>query len=267
MIGFVVPIKPRRFSTNWEKDNRLLERTLGAILNQTDPNFKIFILYTDKPQINIHHSSINYILFDFPFLETKEILDFESKVKRWMPDPVYVSKMFDKGRKIMLGCKYAKEAGCNFIMSSDSDDLISNKLAAFVNKQATDSVGWVLKNGYMHLESLNVLIKKTDIFKVNGSTNIINAKYVPNPNFNSRYYYDFNFFEGHGYLPLRMQEMYHKKQDELPFIGVVYTIQSDNASHINKILSLKNIKTLAKIILHGKLMNKRIAKEFNLVKL
>jgi len=267
MIGFVVPIKPRRFSTNWQKDNLLLERTLGAILNQTNPEFKIFIPYTDKPEIKLFHSSIHWIPFEFPFVETKDIVDFETKVKRWMPNPVYVGKMFDKGRKIMLGCKYAKEAGCNYIMAIDSDDLISNKLAAFVNKQPADSVGWVLKNGYMHLESLNILIKKKDIFKVNGSTNIINANYVPNPDFNSRLYYDFNFFEGHGYLPLRMQEMYNKKQDDLPFIGVVYTIHSDNASHINKILSLKNIKTLAKIILHGKLMNKRIAKEFNLVKL
>ena len=266
MIGFVVPIKPRRFSSNWQKDNRLLERTLGAMLSQTNQDFKIFIPYTDKPEISFDHPAICWIPFDLPFVETKDIVDFETRIKRWMPDPVYVSKMFDKGRKIRLGCQYAKEAGCHFIMAVDSDDLISNKLAQFVNEAPKDSVGWVLRNGYMHLESLNILIKKKDIFKVNGSTNIINEKYVPNPNFESKYYYDFNFFEGHGYLPLRMKEMYNKQQEALPFVGVVYTIHSDNASHINKILSLKNIKTLAKIALHGKLMNKKIVKEFNLIK-
>lgn len=267
MIGFIVPIKPKRFSTNWQKETRLLERTLGAMLNQTDTGFKIFIPYTDKPEISFEHPAITWIPFEMPFVETKEIVDFESKVKRWMPDPVYVSKMFDKGRKIMLACKYAKEAGCNFMMPVDSDDLISNKLAAFVNNSPADSVGWVLRKGFMHLESLNILIKKKDIFKVNGSTNIINASYVPDPDFSSRYYYDFNFFEGHGYLPLRMQEMYNKQQSDLPFVGVVYVIHADNASHINKILSLKNFKTFAKIALHGKLLNKKIIREFNLVKI
>ena len=105
MIGFVVPIKPRRFSSNWDKDNRLLERTLGAILNQTNGGFKIFIPYTDKPEISFDHPAICWIPFDLPFVETKDIVDFETRVKRWMPDPVYVSKMFDKGRKIMLGCQ------------------------------------------------------------------------------------------------------------------------------------------------------------------
>lgn len=264
MIGFIVPIKPKRFSKNWERDNRLLERTIGSIHNQGDKRFKIYIVYTDKPVITFNSDAIEYIPFDMPFISTENIPDYEPKVKRWIPDADYAAKMFDKGRKITLGCYRAKSDGCRFIMAVDSDDLISNRIAALANNNETEHPGWVIKNGFIFLEKHQVLLRKKEMNALNGSTNIVNSQLVPLPDMNSRLYYDFNFFEGHGYLYRRLVEMYNVHLTNLPFPGVIYTVNENNASSINEILSFKNWKTYVKILLHRKKITREIREEFGL---
>ncbi len=263
MIAFIVPIKPKRFSKNWEKENRLLERTLGSIHHQTHSDFKIYIVYTDLPEISFTSNQITFIPFTLPFIGPDEIEDYESAVKRWMPDPDYAAKMFDKGRKITLACHQAKVDGCHYIMAVDSDDLISNCIARTVHNAGPDKPGWVIRKGYIYLESKRILLRKNNINAFNGSTNIVNASLVPLPDMNSRKFYDFNFFEGHGYLYKRMIEMYGITLPDLPYPGVIYSINENNASAVNELFSFKNWKTLAKIIIMGKRFRRSIRKEFN----
>jgi hypothetical protein len=262
MIGFIVPIKPMRFSKNWDKENRLLERTLGSIHNQTNRNFKIYIVYTDKPDIQFESEAIEYIHFDLPFVSTEFITDYESKVKQWMSDADYTAKMFDKGRKIMLACHKAKADECRYLMSVDSDDLISNRIAGIANAAESSEPGWVIRDGYICIEKWGILLRKKNINALNGSTNIVNSNLVPLPDMQSNIFYDFNFFEGHGYLYRRLIEMYDVKLKELPFEGVIYTINENNASAINEILSFRNWKTFAKIIWQGRRFTRTIKKEF-----
>ena len=267
MIGFIVPIKPKRFSKNWDKENRLLERTLGSIHNQTNPHFKIYIVYTDKPEIAFESDKIVYIHFKLPFVSTEFITDYETAVKRWMPDATYAAKMFDKGRKITLACHQAVADGCAYIMAVDSDDLISNRIAAVANTAAKDHPGWVIRNGYIYLENKKILLHKKNINALNGSTNIVKSSLVPLPDMSSLLYYDFNFFEGHGYLYRRIIEMYNIHLPDLPFAGVIYTINENNASAVNELFSFKNWKTFAKIIVQGRRFGAALKKEFNYQKI
>lgn len=267
MIGFIVPIKPKRFSKNWNRENLLLDRTLQSIHNQVDQAFKIYIVYTDIPAVSLQSDAIEYIPFTLPFVSTAAIADYESKVKRWMPDADYAAKMFDKGRKIMLACHKAKADGCRYLMSVDSDDLISNRIAGIANAAESSEPGWVIRNGYICIEKWGILLRKKNINALNGSTNIVNSNLVPLPDMQSNIFYDFNFFEGHGYLYRRLIEMYNVKLKELPFEGVIYTINENNASAINEILSFRNWKTFAKIIWQGKRFNRTIKKEFGYYKI
>ena len=61
--------------------------------------------------------------------------------KKWYA-PDYAERMIDKGRKITLGCQVAKELGCKYLMAVDSDDLISNQIAKFVNEKGASPANW-----------------------------------------------------------------------------------------------------------------------------
>lgn len=266
MIGFIIPIKPKRFSKDWGKDSRLLDRTLKSIVEQTDPNFRVYIVYNDKPETSFFHKSLNWIYFDHEFVETSNIADYNSYGKRWY-NPDYASKMFDKGRKITLGTKYAIDSGCDYIMAIDSDDLISNKIAEFVNNQRKDCPGWVIRKGYMYLEGTKFILINKEIQNINGSTHIINQRLISIPPFTSLNQVDFNFFESHGYLYQRLINEKNTRLATLPFIGIIYVVHNNNSSDIHSILSLRKAKTFAKILVYGHILTKKIRNEFGLYRL
>lgn len=263
MVGIVIPIKPRQFSKDWKRDSHLLTRTINSILNQTDQNFRVYIVYTEIPDVEINNFKIKFIPFSFPFLETHEIEDYEY-IKQWY-NADYARKMFDKGRKIMYGCDYAKEDGCKYIMALDSDDLISNKIVSFVNGTNLESPGWVIRKGYMYIDGSFFLIRNKSIQNINGSTHIVKSDLIKTKIASHRFY-DHSLFEAHGYLYHRILSEYNQKLDDLPFYGVLYVIHKNNSSDINKLLSLKNIKTLIKVFLYGQFFSSSLRMEFGLNK-
>lgn len=265
MIGFIIPIKPKKFSKNWEYDNQLLERTIKSIAQQTDDQFIIFIVYNDKPDINFKHPSIIWIEFNFSFVRVEDISDYKYVSKWYKPD--YAEKMFDKGRKISYGTIYAKKYNCHYIMAIDSDDLISNKISWFVNTNNRNEPGWVITKGYMYVESSSFLTRNHQIQNINGSTHIIRKDLVPETNMNSLNFKDFDFFESHGYLFQRIKDLYNLSLLKFPFYGVIYTVHKNNTSVILEILNSAKIKKLVKLILYGKFITKKLRKEFYLYKL
>ena len=68
MLGFVLPFKPKSQSKNWQKDCALLENTLRSILNQQSENYKIYVVFSDDPQLPITSEKVTFIKFPFPFL-------------------------------------------------------------------------------------------------------------------------------------------------------------------------------------------------------
>lgn len=266
MIGFVIPIKPKRFSKDWNYDNLLLERTVGSILNQTDNKYKIYIVYSEKPEIKNIQPTISFIHFDFPFLEADEIEDYESFVKKWHK-PDYAKKMMDKGRKITLGCVRAKADQCDYIMALDSDDLISNKIVSFVNGCNCKIPGWYINKGFMYSEGGRFVLKNYHLQNINGSTHIIRSDMVPSADMQSKKFVDFNFFEAHGYLNLRIKQLYGKDLSSLPFYGTVYVIGRNNSSNIYYLANRISFKMILKFILRGKYLSDRLRKEFNVYRL
>lgn len=265
MIGFVIPIKPKVFSKDWGYDNLLLGRTIRSILNQSDKGYKIFIVFHEKPSIGTEDEAVNWIPFPFDFVETAGIDDYESFINKWY-NPDYAAKMFDKGRKIMFGCKYARGAGCDYIMALDSDDLVSSRLASFVNQSNGNSPGWVIRKGYMFIEGNLILIKNNSIQKINGSTHIIRSDLVKIPDMESRLFTDFNFFEAHGYLYQRIIDAYQLNLKTLPFYGIMYVVHRNNSSSVKNLLSLKKIKTVIKLLVFGKLLFPSLRREFGMYK-
>lgn len=264
MLGFVIPIKPRKHSRNWEMDNDLLNRTLQSICGQTSKSFQVIIVYTDLPDIKLSGVHIHAIQYPYGDISIEQITDWEDRSKWYAPE--YAERMMDKSRKIMMGCGFAKELGCTYLMAVDSDDLVSNKLAGFVFENGkTRCAGWRITHGYLYEEGSKIILKNKKIWGMNGSTHIVRVDLVKVPDLETNYnLFDYSLFEGHAYAMQRLIDHYNETLLYLPFYGVVYTIHTNNHSRVKEIVSAKTLTQLLKKIVRGKLVTNAIRQEFGL---
>jgi hypothetical protein len=166
------------------------------------------------------------------------------------------------------GCKIAKDYNCTYLMAVDSDDLVSNKLAAFVNEYAdSGNAGWRIKNGFIYEEGNSYVIKSRQIFGINGSTHIINSQLISIPDFEKNIFWNFNLFEAHGYTRQRLKDYNKAELKEIVFNGIIYVVHKNNYSNIKKMVSAVTLKNIAKKILRGKSMTRKICCEFGLYKI
>ena len=264
MLGFIVPIKPKQYSKNWNLDNAILERTVKSICNQDSLDFKLIIVYTDKPEINFVHENLHYVHFPYANVSVNEIEDWEDR-KQWY-SPVFAERMMDKSRKITLGCKAAKSLGCTYLMGVDSDDLVSCKLCSFIKDYPEKNcAGWRIAHGYVYEEDAMVAVKNKRIWEMNGSVHIIRADLVNIPDFDTNFrLFDYSLFQSHVYTYQRLIDFHKEKLEVVPFYGVIYLIHKNNYSAVKEIISANSIKLLIKKMLRGKLVTKKLRKEFAL---
>lgn len=264
MVGFIVPIKSKEVSKDWNYDNLLFERTARSICAQVDQNFRMIVVHHEKPLIHFEHPNIIYLPYNLPILSYLEIEDFDNYVSKYYQKD-YAEKMMDKGKKIVHGCKLAKFFGCNYLMGIDSDDLISNQISYFVNhSDKKNCAGWRINKGYIYEEGKSYSIVNNQIFGINGSTHILREDLVVIPDLNSNKFWDYNLFEAHGYTRDRIQQFYHETLEEYRKAGIVYIIHKNNYSEIKKLTSDFNLKNLLKKLLRGKFLTKKIRLEFGL---
>jgi hypothetical protein len=264
MIGFVVPIAPKKYSKDWHLANLMLERSVRSICSQTSRNFKLVIVYNDKPDIQFVDDSIHYVAYSYPEIRISEIEDFDF-MSQWFTVE-FAERMMDKSRKITFGCKVAKELGCNYLMAIDSDDMISNKIAAYVEEnEDVKGPGWRITEGYLYHEGSHLAVKNTQIWAMNGSTHIIRADLVPIPDFSTDFkLISYNLFQQHAYTYQRIIDFSDQKLSDLPFTGTVYLIHQNNYSQVHKILSGSRIKQFLKLLWNGVFLTKKIKNEFGI---
>jgi len=266
MIGFIVPVKPKSVSKNWTYENLLLQRTTESICAQTDQSFRLVIVYNDPPEINFEHPNIIFVHYPFPSVLVNDIEDLDYVLKYYSED--YAEKMMDKGKKIHYGCKIAAEAGCTYMMGIDSDDLISNKISAFVNKNAgSNKAGWRIKKGFIYEEGSRILIKQFNMQNINGGTHIIRYDLITIPDFTSNVFWNYNLFEAHGYTYHRIRDFHNELLDDYPSAGLIYVVHKNNYSNILKLTRAITFKNIVKKIIRCKLILGKIRREFNLYKL
>jgi hypothetical protein len=247
MIGFVLPFKPRKESSNWSNDNRLLQNTVNSLLQQKSSGFMVYVVYSDEPENKILHENVRYFSFPFRFLEYDEI--DVGNPEFFVPNQQrMVERRFDKGRKIIFGCQKAKEDGCSYLMSVDADDLISNKLVEYIdnNSQQDTVAGWYIPKGYV-LNSINEkLYRQHKMHLFNGSTHILRADLVPIPDFDSLDWQKYNWFVSHGWTKIRLKEQLGVELLPIPFYGVIYVVHHSNISPIFSIIKAQSFRNFIK---------------------
>lgn len=263
MIGFVVPVKPKEVSKDWALDNLLLERTARSICAQTNENFRLVIVHNEKPDIGFSHPNIVFVEYPHAAVKVDEIEDL-NYVLQYHPRE-YAEKMMDKGRKIHVGCNAAIDVGCTYLMGIDSDDLISNRLSAFVDDHAAGRpAGWEITKGYIYEENALLLVKKLDMHNINGGTHIIRSDLVGRRDFTSKKFWDYNLFESHGYTRRRISDFHGESLEDYPDFGMVYIIHRNNYSNVAELVQAVTLRNVAKKIVRGTFLSDAIRSEFGL---
>lgn len=165
MLTFIIPVKSPLVASDWIKFSQLFERTLKSICNQTDLNFKVVVVSNEIPETNFSHQNLHYVKVDFEPPIPRDLEPQES---------IYKRREIDKGKKIVRGAEYAyNELNTDYIMTVDSDDYVSNNIAAFVNNSNSKIPGWYVNKGYLNFEGKKFLVKTFKFSQLCGSSIII----------------------------------------------------------------------------------------------
>lgn len=151
-------------------------------------------------------------------------------------------------------------------MAIDSDDLVSNKIAAYINRHiSADNPGWFVNKGYVYNEEKKIMLKKRmNMQIINSSTHIICADLIPIHSNESLSLWENNFFAAHGYLRERIYQDYSLHLKPLPFYATIYSANGNNWSTISELTSARNLKTYAKRIFFYAYVSNKKRMEFGL---
>lgn len=248
MIYFGIPLRSRSASHNWNNVTEYFNRTLWSVYNQTDPNFKIIVACHDIP------------LLCYQYDERVEFIKVNSSIPRTKEE-----MMYDKGYKVHTIAMRIREYGGGFTMMVDADDIISNKIARYVNEHSNEN-GFLAHNGYYY-HAGDDFIKKGHKFP-NGSSTIVKYsvwdlpdKYYPvmTPGQNSNPHI---IRKRHGDIPKICREL-GRPLAPLPFPASIYVRGTgDNHSLMGKDESIFRVleqKFMPKIYL-----NEKIKTEFSI---
>jgi len=265
-ITFVIPFRSKTTSNDWDLHSRLLKRTIKSVLRQTSSNFQILVVYSELPYDPVSHDKLSYLRLPFDPIDIALIEGHNELTDRF--------KFFfmDHGRRIMYGAHRAIQAGTNYIMSVDADDLISNKIAEYVRDKDPSEAGWILKRGFVYIDQAAWLYKQpNNMNSINGSTHILNVAVIDIPDFDKRPFLinDYDLFSAHAWLEERLRERKGIQLKELPFYGVLYSRNS--GSHSKEFNSKdeyigQGIKKIIKRIIRYKPFSQTLINEFGYYK-
>lgn len=267
-FAVIIPFRPKAESIDWERESKLLQQTIHSVLRQTYTSFKIFVVYTDVPSFIVVDERVEYYEFPYGYKRYLELENRADLFEKFKSEKMVVRR-WDKARKLCYGSKLAKEAGCEYIMAVDADDLVSKHLFRYLSQDAEKKEGqsgWYIETGYLYREGTNYLLKVPKNMRfLNGSTHILHSSLVPIPDFNSLDWLDYSLFTDHGWIKDRVLEYEGAQLKPVPFAGVVYVAHGANISAITKKEFGLSMKAILKRILRTKMLTTSLRSEFNIL--
>jgi hypothetical protein len=125
MIAFLTSFRARALAREWDRHVLLLNRAIGSMLSQTRGECCAVVACHDLPESRYRdHSRVHFISVDFAPPERNN-------------DDMCVDKVL----KLSAGAKWAIDRGCEYIVFSDADDLVSNRIGAYVDDHRGEN-GW-----------------------------------------------------------------------------------------------------------------------------
>jgi len=262
MLCFVIPLKSKSVSYDWASVCKLFEASLQSAYQQTDPDFKVIAIHHEKPNLVTRYD------WRVEFLEADRSPPHAGSDQ--ITQPQYASMVKDKARKRALGMVRVGELKPDFIMFMDADDLVSCRLARFVNSNR-QSNGWMLKRGYKYRYGSR-FIYYDDCYNC-GTNAIINSEltYCPKDTIQQETSQSLILTNGHQIIEQKMASLGYPLE-HLPFPGAVNVIgHQDRLTPIRYIVRQeKSKKNRSLRMLLGRLrrtrpLNRKLKQEFNIV--
>jgi hypothetical protein len=220
MITFVIPMRSKKASKNWELVQKLFNRTLRSVYHQKDTNFRVIVGYHDMPELfEAYDNRVEFLQMNYPAPENTE------------------EQMLDKYYKKRMLMKRVNELGGGYTMFVDDDDLISNKIAGYVNEDQNQN-GYFVQTGYDHFYWRNKLKISLRFHAACGTCVIFNFRPEDLPSVDLNYVeykleekaYDYVFDYDHKHWVARMSEA-NRELTALPFKAAFATLNtSENYS-------------------------------------
>lgn len=249
MLCFVLALKSKTVSQDWQRVSQLFETTLQSAYQQTDADFHIIAVCHEIPPLTAAYDQrVELIQVDFP--------PPSDPTNRQLT-------MQDKWNKIAVGLVRAGALNPDFVMIMDADDLVSRHLAAYVNRHK-DENGWIFTRGYQYQYGSR-WISVDDQFNC-GTNAIVNGKLIrfPTSLHTDEIAQCVVLTHGHTAIAQRLAEL-HTPLQPLPFAGAVYVCaHGDNWTDFSDRRSWHGIRYLLGGLRRLRPLTRRIRQDFAL---
>jgi hypothetical protein len=176
-IGIVIPLKAKAVSKDWKQVQNSLERTLRSVINQTSKSYKVCVVGHDRPNCLKENGqffeSVTYYQFDaFP---PPCIIDGDDEHNQLKYER-------DRCYKIFTGISKLNFENKEIIhwYPLDADDLLHKNLVETVLTKSNFEA-FIIKNGYVFYEAMNVLNRTKSFNIFCGSSAILSSSLLSLP--------------------------------------------------------------------------------------
>ncbi|MBX9777541.1 MAG: galactosyl transferase [Xanthobacteraceae bacterium] len=165
VLSFVIPVRHPNNSLNHTVACRNLTATLASVAAQTDGRWNGVIVAnrgTDLPPLPRGMKVVHVDLAP----STMNQWDYSN------PHVSLVEFLTDKGRRVLAGLVALRPPG--HVMVLDDDDLVSNRLVAFVARSPRAN-GWYFEDGWLWSEGDPFMYWRDEFYRYCGSSHIVRA--------------------------------------------------------------------------------------------
>lgn len=162
VVAFLIPFASKKAKERWDTACTQLRQTIDSILNSWCGDFCVVVAGHERPEI------------EFPTDPRFVFCKCEHPFPKHRDPGVAVRR--DKLTKIQEAWREVKERwNPHFVMKLDADDFISAGLVGWLSRN-TDSVGFLIRHGWLWADHAKFLIEKTEYLdRICGSCLIIRS--------------------------------------------------------------------------------------------
>lgn len=136
VLVFLTSIRHPDTSTDHRRVEELFETSLRSLCAQDDGRLRVVIVCNEMPRVDVDDPRVAYHVVDFP-----------PPPPRGRQATGRDGKARDKGTKLLSGLLFARRFRPDHVALVDADDLVSRRIAGFVNTQPA-AAGWYADGGY-----------------------------------------------------------------------------------------------------------------------
>lgn len=219
MLTFIIPVRHPSGVADWATAKQHLAETLASLHNQTSDAYEIYVVAnrgTDLP----------------PLGAKARLVEVDTDPMRLPAEKTgggYLTLVrYDKGWRVMAGLVAARPQG--HVMVVDYDDLVSRKLAAYVDRYPKRA-GWFIRSGWLFEDDGRICPLGRGFNAYCGTSLIFRARWlkIPKRLEDADSGYVMAMFGSHRAAITRFADMGRPLQP-LPFAGAAYRLGHANAT-------------------------------------